>query len=205
MLTVADAADHHGGAKEAAMPCLRETARIVSRTNRTWSAAATGSSGAAETSNCPAAYSGCSWSTSTDSAVRSQQVVAVVGQLHQPSHPVRRTDARRTEVLALIEPSAHSISKPIRASRPASAARAAIRRAKRCWLGARRRPGCNGPPVPRPSRVGQPGRQRSSTGCSRRSPVGPPASRPEVMLSSTQNTSNTGDIPTPQPARARAR
>ena len=41
---------------------------------------------------------------------------------------------------------------------------------------------------------------RSRSGCSRRSPAGPPASRPAVMLSSTQNTSNTGDIPTPQPA-----
>jgi transposase InsO family protein len=42
--------------------------------------------------------------------------------------------------------------------------------------------------------------RRSRSGYSRRSPPRPPAIRPDVMLSSTQNTSNTGEIPTPLPA-----
>ncbi|MFC7484708.1 hypothetical protein ACFQX7_38325 [Luedemannella flava] len=45
----------------------------------------------------------------------------------------------------------------------------------------------------------------SRSGCSRRSPTGPPMCRPDVIESSTRNTSWTGDMPTPQAAAAASR
>ena len=99
-------------------------------------------------------------------------------------------------------PSTHSTSNPVRTSSPSSAANAAARRAKLRW-----QPGCSSPSwVYRSTGAhAQPGcaasrASRSRSGYSRRSPSGPPAIRPIVALSSTQNVSNTGDIPTPQAA-----
>src|SRR5215831_4902830 len=104
-------------------------------------------------------------------------------------------------------PSAHSTSKLIDSSRPCSRARSVIRRANDRWqpaytcpswvyrsTGAQAQPGCPASTV-----------TRSRSGSSRRSPPGPPMCLLVVMSSLTRKTSNTGDIPTPQPAARSSR
>ena len=53
------------GANETRRPWAADTARIVSFTSTTRSAAATGAAAAVDSSSCPAAYSGWNWSTGT--------------------------------------------------------------------------------------------------------------------------------------------
>src|SRR5215472_6484532 len=101
-------------------------------------------------------------------------------------------------------PTAHSISKVTRAVRPCAAALAAIRRAN-----AREHPIYGAPSWVYLSTGthAQPGWAASgvsllTSGTSRRSPAGPPMCLLVVMLSST---SNTGDMPIPQPAARSSR
>src|SRR5215469_16212681 len=112
-----------------------------------------------------------------------------------------------TKVPSASVPTAHSISKVTRAFRPAAAVREAIWWAKArehatclvpSWVylsaGAQAQPGCAASGV-----------SLLRSGIRRKSPPGPPMCLLVVMLSSTTNTSNTGDIPMPHPATLSSR
>ena len=173
---------------------------MVWRTRTARSAAVTGSAAATDSSNCPGAYSG--WNCSTGTSCASSAA----------SRSSTYPDSSTTRVMpyagpahagvASASPTNHSTSNAARRSNPRPRARSMVVRANVRWqhgygwsswvsrsTGAQAHPGWAASAV-----------TRSRSGYSRRSPAGPPTYRLVVIESSTQNTSNTGDMPIPHAA-----
>ncbi len=192
------------GANDGRRPCAALTARIVSCTSTTVSAASTGSSGGERDLELALRVLGMDlFDRDALRGQRHEDRAQVGRELDEPDHPVRRAGGGRNEVVtgapgdAPLDLEAGAHREPGRRQPVDLAAQqpAAVQRVRLAGLveALGRRPG----PARRARPAARAGRR---SGCSRRSPTGPPAKRPRTDPSSTRKVSNTGATPAPQAA-----